>query len=255
MKPRGVVTLTGALLCATLSPRAAAPPTRPGAATTQELSDGAALAAEMRAQRPEEDASFQGALRVRDAGGRRVSVPFRCDVLVTGAGWRVIYLTSATDTRAAEMLVVKYTAGQAPQFLLARAPTLADPLPEPAATEDVMRGLGGSDFALADLGRAFLYWPQQRLVRSEMRRGRSCQVLDSSHPAPAPGQYARVRTWVDRETLQPLRAEAYGADNKLLKEFSVGSVRKIKGRWELQEIVMRNELTDSRTILEVTFDP
>src|SRR5690606_32384207 len=42
----------------------------------------------------------------------------------------------------------------------------------------------GSDFWLGDLGLEFLYWPEQRLIRREMRRGQACSVLESVNPAP-----------------------------------------------------------------------
>jgi hypothetical protein len=83
-----------------------------------------------------------------------------------------------------------------------------------------------------------------------MRRGRSCRVLESINPKRVPGGYSRVVAWIDVETDGLIRAEAFDQDNKLLKEFSVGSFKKVKGKWELQDMEIRNERTDSRTRLE-----
>ena len=107
---------------------------------------------------------------------------------------------------------------------------------------------------LADLGLEFLHWPEQRLVKNEMRRGRSCKVLESTNPQPGKGAYSRVRSWIDSESAQLIRAEAYDSENRLLKEFSVGSVKKVRGRWELKDMEIRNEQTDSLTRLEFDLD-
>ena len=113
-----------------------------------------------------------------------------------------------------------------------------------------MLAFAGSDFWSTDLGRDFFHWTEQRLIKREMRRGRPCKVLESTNTNIVAGGYRRVRCWIDAETGQPLRAEAYDHENKLLKEFAVGSVKKVKGHWELRDIEIRNEQTDSRTRLE-----
>ena len=51
-----------------------------------------------------------------------------------------------------------------------------------------------------------------------------------------------------------IRAEVYDSENRLLKEFSVGSVKKVRGRWELKDMEIRNEQTDSLTRLEFDLD-
>jgi len=113
-----------------------------------------------------------------------------------------------------------------------------------------MKPFAGTDFWLADLGMEFLHWPEQQLIKKEMRRGRSCKVLESTNPQLGKGAYGRVRSWIDGESSQLILAEVYDSENRLLKAFSVGSVKKIKGRWELKDMEIRNEQTDSLTRLE-----
>jgi hypothetical protein len=113
-----------------------------------------------------------------------------------------------------------------------------------------------TDFWLADLGLDFLHWPEQRLVpdaKITMRKSTPCKVLDSLNPrasdASGPG-YARVRSWVAIENGGLVYAEAYDRHNKLLKVFEISNVEKVNGHWELKEMKIRNEQTDSVTRLE-----
>lgn len=90
-----------------------------------------------------------------------------------------------------------------------------------------------------------------QVVRSEMRKGRSCKVLDRSESKPEFNQL-RARALVDRfiEHRGILRAEGYDRERRLLKEFSIGSFKKVQGRWQLKSMEIRNEATDARTRIE-----
>ena len=112
------------------------------------------------------------------------------------------------------------------------------------------RPFAGSDFRVMDLGLEFFHWPEQRLLKPEMRHNRSCRVLESTNPASDPAGYARVVSWIDVETDGLVCAEAYDRGNRLVKEFSVGSFRKVEGRYQLQDMKIRNAKTGRRTELE-----
>src|SRR6185503_9984256 len=114
------------------------------------------------------------------------------------------------------------------------------------------QAFAGSDFWLMDLGLEFLYWPQQRALRAEMMRSRPCRVLESVTPQPSPGSYARVLSWIDNESGGVLQAEAYDRQGKLLKKFSLGRIREVRGQWRLQEMRIRNAQTRQQT--ELKFD-
>src|SRR5947207_4539217 len=110
---------------------------------------------------------------------------------------------------------------------------------------------------MTDLGLESLHWPEQRIVEEakiRMRKGRPCKVLESINPRPGALGYTRVRSWIDAEKRQPILAEAYGPDNKLMKAFEIGSVTKVNGRWELKNMEMRNARTDSLTVLEFKYE-
>ncbi|MGP8021051.1 MAG: outer membrane lipoprotein-sorting protein [Limisphaerales bacterium] len=113
-----------------------------------------------------------------------------------------------------------------------------------------MRSFAGSDFWVEDLSLEFFHWPEQKILKHEMRRGRACQILESTNPSPSPNGYSRVVSWIDNETLGIVQAEAYDAKGELLKEFYPKSFKKVNGQWELQEMEIRNDQTGSRTRLE-----
>jgi negative regulator of sigma E activity len=87
-----------------------------------------------------------------------------------------------------------------------------------------------------------------------LRRSRSCYVLQSVNPDAKPGGYGWVITWIDQETNQPIQAEAYGTDGKILKEFSIGSIKKVNGRWELKDMKISNRRTGTQTQLEFNLE-
>jgi hypothetical protein len=217
-------------------------------------SAGEALAADLRNQKPSENTEVTGILKMRDAQGKRTESVLRFRTVLGGKSWDAIYEVQPTSERVAEKLIVVHEETGPNRYSLAQAKSKDAALPDPAVCVQLMAPFARSDLWIADLGLEFFHWPAQRLTTNEMRRGRACKVLESLNPQPAPGAYARVLSWVDAETDGLLRAEAYDSSNKLWKEFSVGSFKKIKGRWELQDIEIRNLRTDSRTRLEFDLD-
>jgi hypothetical protein len=215
---------------------------------------GHKLAAELRNMRPE-NAQWKGDLKIQAHGpnGRTTTIIPASGQAITGdTEWRVIYTAGPTNGVAAEKLTVIHALDGTNRYEYARAPGPTAPLGEPRslAGADADIPLAGSDFWLSDLGFEFYHWPDQRLLKPQMRRGRPCYVLDSGNPNARPGGYSKVVSFIDRETGGPIQAEAYGADGKLLKEFALGKFRKVNGKWELKRMEIDNDRTNSRTLLE-----
>jgi hypothetical protein len=225
-----------------------ASPSEPG----RDRQAGETLARELRAQQPAEEIQTTGMLRLRDARGKRSEIPVKFEVRFLGDSWQATYETVATNQHLPEKFVVIHSPQSTNQYAYARALEKAGGAikPVPLGPAGLFRSFAGSDFWLADLGLEFLHWPEQRLVKSEMRKGRSCRVLESRGPAPVPEAYCRVLSWIDLETGGLLRAEAYGATNQLLKEFSVRRVKK----GQLKEIQLLNVKSDTLTRLEFDLD-
>ncbi len=214
---------------------------------------GLALATELRTQKPAETFTSSGMLRSRDSNGRwRAQIPVQLEVKIGVDSWQSVY--RALDAKGAliETLVVTHYESSPNRYEHWQRPNSSNK----SAVDGVLTGeaaavpFAESDFWLSDLGLEFLHWPGQRLAGHEMRKGRACYILESVNPSQRGSAYARVRSWVDTEHRGILRAEAYDSSNKLVKEFSVGSFKKVDGKWQLKSMEIRDERTDARTRLE-----
>ena len=217
---------------------------------------GEELAQKLRSSVPAENAEYKGVLRIRRRDADPETVPLVCRIRVGGSNWQAIYETSPTGQAAAEKLVIVHRPDRPNEYLYARGTRAGGPPgePVPLARAQAAISLAGSDFWLLDLGLDFLHGPSQRVIKTEMRKGRVCQVLESVNTQLPPPAYARVVSWLDKETGGPLLVEAYDREDKLVKEFSIRSFKKVEGHWQLQEMEIRSSQTGSRTRIEFDLD-
>lgn len=217
--------------------------------------EGKALVEDLLTRMPREDTQILGLLKIRPPDGSLLEIPTRMTVHLTPESWNDRYETQPAAGRPGEILVIKHRGKEPSEYLHATFQKGDEP-PElqPIEGADLYKPLAGSDFFLADLGLEFLHWPSQKIVKKEMRKSRSCRVVESINPNPSTGPYSRVLSWLDFETGNLIRAEGYDANNRLLKEFSIQKIARSEGKAQLKEIEMLNEQTDSRTRLEFNYD-
>jgi hypothetical protein len=190
-----------------------------------------------------------GVLRIRAKGAEPKELKIHFEVRPGTDHW--ISLFEAKGREGASLAVIQ-AEGKPNQYLL----TLCDvasatnPAPRKLAGGETMIPFAASDFWVSDLGLEFFHWPQQRVLRREMKRGQSCDVLESVNPAPVPGGYARVLTWIDLDSGGIVYAEAYDSQKAQLKEFAPKKLKKVRGEYQLESMVIRNPKTDSSTLIE-----
>ena len=213
---------------------------------------GQALAQKLRMAVPVERTQFSGVLKVTPREGKTTAIPVTGQVIPGEPTWKVIYEVPGTNNRPAEKLIIVHATNGPNQYLYAKATKAGEPARDAVALkpDEIAVPLAGTDFWLLDLGLDFFHWPTQLLVRTAMFDSRVCQVLRSIRPNPPPGGYACVESWVDKETGGPLKAEAFDRSGKRVKEFSIKSLKKVEGRWELEEMEIRDLAKGSRTRLE-----
>jgi hypothetical protein len=212
-----------------------------------------ALVANLLAQKPEQGATNTGVARIRDRDDKQHEVRMRFEIFPTRSNWFNVYEAAATGTNAGERLTIIHADGQVNQYLLTSLAGPGAANTRRLAGNELMVSFAGSDFWIADLGLEFLHWPQQRVLKKQMRRSLFCDVLQSVNPQPAGNGYARVLSWiaVNRpEDIVVVHAEAYDGGGKLLKEFDPKKIQKINGVWQLEEMEIRNRQTGSRTRIE-----
>lgn len=224
-----------------------------------DLNTGPELAALLRAQAPAEASETRGWLRVREADRKRREIPVRITTVPGERDWVVVYEIPPTAERPGERLTVIQAVDQAPRYLyqtnlVSGAAAPAGAPPASLAGDQAMVPFAGTDFWLADLGRDFLHWPEQRLVsdvKIKMRKGVACKVLDSIRPDSGGIGYQRVRAWVAVENGGLVYAEAYDSQDRLLKVFEVSGYKKVEGQWHVDELKIRDLRRDSITRLQL----
>ena len=204
---------------------------------------GLELAEKVQSMAPHENSTASGVLKIRNREGKISEVPVSCQVIASGQSWQIIY--EAKGTAASEKLTILHAPNRPNEYLYAKP---ANATPRKLTGKGAAIPLAGSDFWLSDLGLEFLHWPKQRLLKTEMRSSRWCNVLESINPTPASGDYARVQSWLDKESGAPIMAEGFNAANQKLKEFAIKSVWKESG--QPKEIEMRSVQMKSRTWLQ-----
>jgi hypothetical protein len=210
------------------------------------------------AERPAKPLTIQAVFKVRPSRGPRTQIPVTYSVHLTGTNWQSVYDTARTDFQGPENLVINHLPDAPNQYHLTQISlngAKKNSLDLPGAEANL--SFAGTDFWLSDLGLEFLHWPQQRMVRDakiKMRFGRPCKVIESINPHPTAGNYARVVSWIDDEFGSLIRAQAYDIEGKPFKFFSLESFKKVNGRWQVKDMEIRDEHTDSRTVLEFSFE-
>ena len=201
------------------------------------------LVADLLSRKPNQDSTNTGTLKIRDANDKRIEIPVRFEVFSTPANWVSIYQTFPGDAGAkGERLVVVHAESQPNQYQLLKGDKASS-----LTGKETMLPFAGSDFLAADLGLEFLHWPQQRVLKKEMRRSQFCNVLESQNPNPSPKGYKRVVAWIDPDNGAIVHAEAYDERNDLLKKFDPTELKKVNGQYQLEEMEIRNLKTGSHT--------
>lgn len=234
-------------LATSVAPVFAQAPAAPTPAIPDPVKAGQEIAARLRKAGPEKSSSFDGWMTITRPD-RTNTLPIRSRIQVGATNWHVRY-TAGTNP-VVEALTIVHPPGQ-PNLHYTSTPTNAT-VETSVSGAELFRPFAGSDFWRIDLGLDFLSWPQQRQIAHQMRRGRACRVLESRNPNPAPGTYSRVVSWVDVESDGILKAEAYDVQNTLMKEFLVGSFRKVDGQYELEEMTIR--LPHPKQETQIRFD-
>ena len=209
------------------------------------------LIAEMLSEKPEQDFTNTGLIKIRDSESNQRQIPLRIITLVTRTNWLQIYEATPTASEAkylSTILTIIHTPGSANQYLLSTSSSSPGRL---LKQNELMAPFAGSDFWIIDLGYEFLHWPKQAVLKNDMRHSRACKVLESTNPNPSPGAYSRVVCWITVDNPHaPVHADAYDASGNRFKQFDPKNLEKVNGVYQIESVEMRNSKTGSHTVLE-----
>jgi hypothetical protein len=178
-----------------------------------------------------------------------VEIPLRVQVSTSPMSWESSYSTSSNRDYTAT-LVVTHFPDRPSAYKVAninRPPTDTNEF-IPLTGDEILAPFARSDFAIADLGLEFFWWPQQKVLKKEVHRSCGCTVLESTNPST--NGYSRIVSWIDTESLGIVEAYAYDARGKQLKDFYPKDLKKVNGQYQVQTMVMENTQTGTRTRLE-----
>ncbi|MFT4692427.1 MAG: outer membrane lipoprotein-sorting protein [Verrucomicrobiia bacterium] len=220
------------------------PDSRAAALSTADI-EGRKLVQRIRDMRPARDFANTGIMKIDRPRGGNYRVPVYLRTIAGPQSWQNLYGTTTSPTL---MIVQSHEFPNEYRTLPPQGVKDAVNFGSTRLIRNPMVPFAGSDFWLFDLGLGFFHWPNQRLHGTEYRRTQKCYKLESFNPTPSRG-YSRVVSWVDQDTLGIVLAEAYDPQGKLMKIFKPKKFYKDKGRWQLKEMEMRDERTDSVTTL------
>jgi len=200
----------------------------------------------MLAEKPEQNSTNVGVLKIRDPEGNQRAIPLKIVTLITPKNWLQIYEASPSSSSAIT-LTINHTSEKTNQYFLS---TSANSAPKLLTPGELMAPFAGSDFWIADLGYEFLHWPKQTVIKNDMRHSRACKILESVNPNPTSGGYTRVLCWITVEKPHaPVHADAYDASGRF-KQFDPKNLEKVNGVYQIESVEMRNSKTGSHTVLE-----
>lgn len=211
--------------------------------------EGRELTAQLLSQSPNSNHTNTGTLEIKRRGSDAVKIPIRFTVLVSDHRWISLYesLNEGTNT-SLSTLTILHQPNRPSRYFRNRPADLEHATPLTADQVGTLR-FAGSDFWVGDLGLEFLRWPVQRLLMKDIRRGQSCNVLESINTNAHAGGYSRVVSWLDIDTGGIVLAEAYDAQQKRIKEFIPKSFKKIEGEWQLKEMRIEDATSKSKTTI------
>jgi hypothetical protein len=213
--------------------------------------EGRELVALLLSQVPVDDYTNSGKLCIRPRGGEPRELPVTFLLQVDGNRWVSVFEATSDQTNQLNGFTILSQAGQPNRYYRGH-PREADSLTPLTLEEAATLSFAGSDFTVGDLGLEFLRWPVQRLLKKEMRRSQSCNVLESIHTNAPSGSYSRVVSWLDIDTGGIVIAEAFDSDRKRVKEFMPKSIKQVGGEYQLREMEIEDFRNRSRT--SIIFD-
>ena len=247
------------LLSALFAVAAMDPPSQPiTLSPAQATKEGRELVNQMLSMQPEANA-VTGIMAIRKDGPHKsyTEIAIRFQTIVTSTN--LVSLYQATQSNKVQNITIVHAPGQPNIYYSGPNPFIpggsvkssGDSQPASLSGGAIFAPFAGSDFSIADLGLEFLHWPDQKLLQKDMKRSRSCRLLESTNPHPTPGGYAKVTSWVDDESHGILLAQAFDTNGNEIKKFIPEDFSKVGGQWQLEKMQISNSQTGSTTT--VTF--
>ena len=210
-------------------------------------------------------------MTVREAmarlGGLREATDFR-------AGGRLVAVAASGERRTYQILLrARWFAGTVKIFseitdpaparvrLLLESPAVGaasirkghagDRAPVMVPFESWGNGLLETGFTYEDLLENQFEWHKQTLAGEALYGARACYVLKSAPEGDDRSHYSTVTSWLDRESLHPVRVEKTVRSTGAVKEFLYYGLRESKGIWSASQVEVKTQGKPGASLLIV----
>lgn len=205
------------------------------------------LLAAVRARFPQEPVGIHGQLIVRSP---RISDRIRLNVDVT-LDWGTAPTLSSYTVRdyfgaPLSRLTVRREASGEPRYAFSSGAELTN-----AVLPDLASSIRDTDISWLDLSLAYLWWPGGETVGVESVLGQRCYIIYLEAPQRAQSGYSNVKLWISVKSMMLLRAEAYDANDALVRRVALKSFKKIDDQWVAKRVDVTSHPSGHRTRLLV----
>lgn len=196
-----------------------------------------------------EDMQARVTMQLIDADGgirKRVMTMLRRDTNEGGEQKYFIYFQEPGDVRRMTFMVWKDPVKEDQRWIFIPAVDLVRRI----AADDKRSSFVGSDFTYEDVSGRDVADDNHTLLREETLDNREAYVIESIPNEVV--EYTRRISWIDKQTLLPLKETYYDAQNELYRIFTADKIEAINGWPTVTQRSMKNLKTGHRT--EVVFD-
>jgi outer membrane lipoprotein-sorting protein len=193
---------------------------------------------------PANDMKVRIAMKLIDSGGgirEREMTMLRRDVDKSGKQKYFVYFHKPGDVRRMSFMVWKDPAAEDQRWIFIPAVDLVRRI----AADDKRSSFVGSDFTYEDVSGRDVDADSHSLLREEKLGDRESYVIQST-PKEAV-EYTKRVSWIDKQTLLPLKEEYYDAQDELFRVFTADKIETISG-WPTALLrIMKNIKNGHRT--------
>jgi hypothetical protein len=108
-----------------------------------------------------------------------------------------------------------------------------------------------TNISYEDLSFRYLYWPNARLVGSEIIATRDSWQIELLPPGPGVSQYSSVKVWLAKADNALMKMETYDASGRMVRKFVVRSFMKRDEYWFLKQMEISGGGAKKPTMLEL----
>ena len=159
-----------------------------------------------------------------------------------------IYFYKPPDVKDMTFMVWKYPGKDDDRWLFIPAIKLVKRI----AASDKRSSFVGSDFSFEDVSGRDAEEDNHSLLKEEMFNGKNTYVIKSVPKNEGSADYSYKVSWIDKESLIPLKEEYYDKRGELYKVFTADVVKEIQDFPTVTKRTMKNVQSGHRT--EVTFE-